>query len=150
LALTALQDWLYGNAALAAPEARKNLPPSPRRKGMKHGGKIMFLSAFLFPIFFAFCLMIDAGEPMVIPFFVFLVGFAIMLYSRLFLDATPPSQTPLWFPATQNNQSLPQGTQAGLPQGSPAGFATPSAIRTAELAPPAGSVTDHTTKLLEK
>ncbi|HKO61758.1 MAG TPA: hypothetical protein VJV03_11405, partial [Pyrinomonadaceae bacterium] len=71
-----LIDWLAraGAPPPAAIAETQTLQPSPRKKGIRRGGKVMFASAVLFVIFLIVAIAADEGGPLVIPFFVFFVG----------------------------------------------------------------------------
>ena len=147
LALSGLAEWLAGGHQ---PVKRVDKQPiaalSPRRKGMRRAGKIMFFSAVLFPIFLAISIAVDEGGPLVIPFGVFFVGLVLMLYALLFSDKTIPmlnqvAQTSVLDPATARG-SLPPAANIPMP-----GFGRQQ-VRTNELAQPP-SVTENTTRLLD-
>ena len=147
LAIGGLTEWLSGNAMLATPPVLPTLYPSPRRKGMKNGAKLMFLSGVLLPIFFGLALMVDEPAPLLIPFTIFLAGLFYLLYSRLFLEASPaPHQAylppPVRLASPAYNQALPPASASAM------GNLGQNQARTSELAQPA-SVTEHTTRLLD-
>ncbi|MEP7340612.1 MAG: zinc ribbon domain-containing protein [Acidobacteriota bacterium] len=75
------------------PPAAVALQPSPRKKGLKKGGKILFGAVAFFPLFFGFCFLVNSGGPLVVPAFVFFAGMMRMLYARIFEDAAPESPT---------------------------------------------------------
>jgi len=146
LPISGLAEWLSGGAVLAPPAAPLTMFPSPRRKGMKSGAKLMFISAVLTPLFLGFCFLVDEAAPLLVPFTIFLAGLAYMLYSRLFLEASAPHQAYLAPPA---RLGMPYYNQALPPASAPMmGNLGKEQIRTSELAQPA-SVTEHTTKLLD-
>jgi hypothetical protein len=91
LALSGLAEWIDG---LTLPAKRAEEPPStalsPRRKGIRRAGKLMFFSGVLIPVFLVISLIFDEGGPMIIPFLVFFVALVMMLYARLFSDKTAP------------------------------------------------------------
>jgi hypothetical protein len=123
------------------------LPPqnSPRRKGMKNGAKLMFLSAALTPVFIAFSAMADHPGPMLIPFTVFFAGLCWLLYSRIFGEETalpPVQQFPQQFVAPPPRSALPGAENYQVRM-------APQRINTSEIVNPP-SVTDHTTHLLDK
>lgn len=117
--------------------------PSPRKKGIRRGGKVMFASAVLFVIFLIISLAADDPGPLAVPFFVFFAGLVMMLYARLFSSPvpqikaqyTPPSVGPM-------SNALPPHTHV------PMHDIPHQRGRTNELAQPS-SVTEHTTKLLD-
>lgn len=128
-------------------------PISQRKKGMKNGAKLMFLSAVLMPIFIGFSFLVDSGGPMFVPFTVFLAGLCWLVYSAIFGEDNPIPQV----------QKLPQQFAAHPPQqfsAPPPRTALPSAenyqvtmppqrITTSEIVNPP-TVTDHTTQLFDK
>ena len=147
LPIGGLIEWLGRASVPAAPvqETQTSLSlPSPRKKGIRRGGKVIFASAVLFVIFLLVSLAADDPGPLVIPSFVFFVGLVMMLYARLFSSTvpqikgqyTPPSLGPM-------ASALPPHTHVpmhDIPQ---------QRNKTNELAHPA-SVTEHTTKLLDQ
>jgi len=110
---------------------------SPRRKGMKQGAKIMFLSGVLLPIFGGISIAADDGGPMLAPLAVFMVGLFWTLYHRLFSDDTAPMVAPVTAP--------PQMVSAYRPPMH--SLEAPSPTPTDALHPP--SVLEHTTRNLE-
>lgn len=148
LALHGLAEWLAGGSVPVRHVEQAQIPlTSPRRQNMRRAGKLMFLSGVLFPIFLTFCLAIDEGGPMFVPFFVFFVSLAWMLYARLFVDNTPrvnyqvPQTTILGsIPA---RGSLPPATTTSIPN------MGRQQVRTNELAQ-RPSVTEHTTRFFDK
>lgn len=146
LPLVGLTEWLAtgGSAALREPQAAQ---PLLRRKGVKQGAKLMFLSGVLFPILFGLSVFFDSPGPLLLSFVIFFAGLAMMLYSRLFGEEIFPSKT-------NQAQAAPLNITSG-----PAAFLPPSQMplnpvgkqkmRTAEMVEPP-SVTDHTTKLLDR
>lgn len=124
------------------------MPPkiSQRKKGMKNGAKLMFLSAVLMPIFIGFCIIADHPGPLVFPFTVFLAGLCWLLYSHIFGEETafPPVQNyPQQFNANPPRTALPSAENYRV-----SGMAPPR-INTSEIVNPS-SVTDHTTQLFDK
>src|SRR5829696_10110620 len=146
-ALSGLAEWLGGAGvpATRAGETQVSLI-SPRRKGIRRAGKLMFASGVLFPVFLVFSLLIDEGAPMVVPIFLFFISVAWMLYARLFSDKTPPVRNQdlqtSSLESTPARGSLPAASNMPIPA------AGSRAVRTHELAQPP-SVTDHTTRLLD-
>ncbi|MDX2033936.1 MAG: zinc ribbon domain-containing protein [Blastocatellia bacterium] len=112
-----------------APEA-----PSPRKRGIRRGAKVLFTSiGLLFPaLAFAIGVTNDPG-PLVLPLTLFLIGALMMLYSRLFEEDHPAaSEVPRMPP--------PQPVYLQPPQ-------TPVYRPPVEPAPPQ-SVGEHTTRSL--
>jgi len=146
LALSGLAEWLAGGALpVAQKEEIKAATLSPRRKSIRRAGKLMFFSGVIFPIFLVISLAADEPGPLVIPFLLFFISLAWMLYARLFKDTTVPAM----------NRSAQTTTLGARPARTPLPPATTPPIsdigrrtRTNELAQPP-SVTEHTTKLLD-
>ena len=148
LAFSGLADWLAGNRV---PIQRKDEPQgpaalSPRRKGMRRAGKLMFFSGVLFPICLIFSLLADEGAFMAFPFLVFFISLALMLYARLFSDKYAPvidqsAQTPA-LGQSSTRASLPPGATMPMPS------TGRQHVRTNELVQPP-SVTENTTRLLD-
>jgi hypothetical protein len=140
LALSGLAEWLTGGGlpAHSKPEVQVS-PASPRRKGIRRAAKLMFFSGVLFPIFLVISIAIDEPGPLAIPFIVFFISLAMMLYARLFSDTNAPiAQT------TFNSTSAP----SYLPPATSIPINARQQVRTNELAQPP-SVTEHTTRLLD-
>jgi hypothetical protein len=91
IALVGLSSWLAGsyNSALS-PVASNADSLVLRRRRMRQGYKVMFLSAVLFPIAFALCVVGHTAGFLAIPAMVFLAGFSWMLYFRLFGEEQVP------------------------------------------------------------
>ena len=142
LALSGLADWLAGGNLPAQRNMEVEVSPaSPRRKGIKRAAKLMFFSAVLFPIFIAISLAVDEGGPMIVPAVVFFVSLVMMLYARLFSNATSPVNN-------QTTELNSNSTRSSLPAATSIPINNRQQVRTNELAQPP-SVTDHTTRLLD-
>ena len=148
LPIGGLIEWL-GRGQFAPPPVTQ--PPtasvsSPRKKGMRRGGKVMFVSGVLFVFFFIISIAVEEPAPMIVPFFVFFVGLVMMLYARWFSSPEPQVKTPYTPPG-----SLSAPSMNALPPHSqiPMHDVAQHRARTNELAQP-GSVTEHTTKLLDR
>jgi hypothetical protein len=147
LALSALAEWLAGGSLPVRQKEETKAPMlSPRRKGIRRAGKLMFFSGVIFPVFLVISIAAEEPGPMVIPFLLFFVSLAWMLYARLFGDNTvpamnrPPQTTTLVAPPARTTlppATTPHISDIGRPR-----------TRTNELAQPP-SVTEHTTKLLD-
>lgn len=141
LSLSELAAWLAGHGALTVRKDKH----TPRRKGMRWGAKIMFASVVMFPIFLLLSLAGDSPFPLFIPFLIFFAGLSIMLYSRIFIEEVSANgkQHELRFGVMPANVALPPASDTGV--------ITPERreVRTAEIIQPP-SVTDHTTKLLDR
>jgi hypothetical protein len=117
--------------------------PSPRKKGMRRGAKLLFTGGVLLPIAFAFAIAIDEPGPLVVPSLILFVGLVWMLYCRLFVDAVPAVKKQIPAPAYRPNEYLPPA------QVNPANVLRPREPNTAEIVQPP-SVTEYTTNLLKK
>lgn len=59
--------------------------PSPRKRGIRRGAKILFTSLGLFPLVLAFAIgVVESPGPLVLPLTLFLIGALMMLYYRFF------------------------------------------------------------------
>ncbi len=148
LPISGLAEWLAGGGVLALREGEAQVSvPSPRRKGMRRGAKLMFLSGVLLPFFGGLGILFETPAPLLISLTIFLMGLSLLLYSRIFGEEIPPAKI---------QQAEPSGLRTRL-----GGTALPLAsnirmkgiggkqVRTAELVQPP-SVTEHTTKLLDR
>jgi hypothetical protein len=149
LALTGLSDWLFqGRAPLVKRDEAQAEPMSPRRKNIRRAAKMMFFSAALFPIFVIMAVAEEHPGPIAVPFVVFFISLAWMLYARLFSDKHAAAT----LPSTQTQATVfgPAPTRQGLPP--PINVPIPNIgrhqVRTNELAQPP-SVTENTTRLLD-
>jgi len=148
ISLSGLSEWLTGGTVAVKVAAEKPVAgPSPRRKAMRRAGKLMFFSGVLLPVFLVFSLMIDEGAPMIIPFALFFVALAMMLYARLFTD-NYQVRPALNDSAGRTTALGGNPTKASLPSPSISTMGNQQ-VRTNELAQPA-SVTEHTTRLLDE
>jgi hypothetical protein len=151
LPIGGLAEWVAGGGALAGREQETQVSsPSPRRKGIRRGAKVMFSSGVLFPVFLVLSLVFDEGALLIIPTIIFFVALIMMLYARLFSEEISPikgqqSQT-YAFGAMSGGKYLPP--VPNIPTHGPGNLAGQQ-VRTNELAQPP-SVTEHTTKLLDE
>ena len=150
LLVSGLAEWLArGGMIPTAPEQPLFKPPvTPKRKGIRRGAKLMFTSAVLLIPFFALAVINDHPGPLVVPFTVFFAGISILLYSVLFGDDIP-------LPATQPSEpsrlaTMFRGTALPPPTHNPIQGASGHRVRTAELVEQPPSVTENTTKLLDR
>ena len=106
----------------------------------------MFFSVVLLPVFIGFGVAVDGPEPLLLPFFAFLAGLAWLVYARLFVDDIPH------VPRRGSRKDLTAGGEQpalGAAQFVPASAFGQQRANTAEIVRPP-SVTEHTTKLLDK
>jgi hypothetical protein len=119
---------------------------SKKRKQIRRGAKLMFLSAVLFPVFFGIGIAADSPGPLIVPVTVFFTGLAWMLYFVLFGEEEAHESAVgarVDLREGRNAQSLPPATFAPA-----SGFGARPA-HTADMAQPP-SVTEQTTKLLDQ
>jgi hypothetical protein len=143
---------LMANNGLLPHQLPNEVPPpsgiSQRKKAMKNGAKLMFLSAIITPIFFAFAVgAVDSPAPLVVPFTIFLAGLCWLVYGAIFGDETPlmPRQT---FPQQFVPPPPPRSALPGVENFRMTGMA-PQRVQTSEIVEPP-NVTDHTTQLFDK
>ena len=148
LPIGGLAEWVASGGAIALREEDAPVTTvSPKRKGIRRGAKLMFLSGVLFPIFFGISLAADNPVPLMLPFTIFLTGLAMLLYSSFFGEETAPEKS---LRAKSYNLGARPEVNA-LPPASNSWINTTGGqrLRTAELAQPPPSVTEHTTRLLD-
>lgn len=119
---------------------------SPRRKGVRQGAKLMFITVVLLPLFFALGFLFHGPAPLVVPLTIFFAGLTRMIYSRLFAE----DDTPVYKQILTAQQGATPGSFALPPsQSVPLAGSRAQRADTAEMMP-RGSVTENTTKLLDK
>jgi len=134
---------LVANSGLPLPQTGKPVP-FLHRKGISLGAKLVFLSLFILPISFVCVIVFDTPGPFALPFIIFMVGLAQVLYTLLFKEAE----------GVELSAGRPSALNQAKPLVSfPVGQGTPITlearrVHTAEMIRPA-SVTEHTTKLLD-
>lgn len=146
LPLNGLAEWLAAGGNVSARHQEAQTPAlSPRRKRIKQGAKLMFLSGVLLPFFFALSIFLDGPAPLIIPLTLFILGASWALYSRLFTEELSPGQQnmPAALRAALDRAALPAAAPNPL-----ADFSKPQ-VKTGEMKRPP-SVTEHTTHLLDK
>ena len=147
LALSGLADWLaHGRVPLIRREEAQAEPMSPRRKNIRRAAKMMFFAGALFPIFLVMSIAEEHPGPLALPFVVFFISLAWMLYARLFSDTYAKRE----LPTSQTSVLGPNPTRSTLPP--PINVPMPGVgrhqVRTNELAE-RPSVTENTTRLLD-
>ncbi|HVF45052.1 MAG TPA: zinc ribbon domain-containing protein [Pyrinomonadaceae bacterium] len=146
LSLASVPALLAGfEAALTEGKARGGR--SKKRKQMRRGAKLMFLSAVLFPIFFGIAISGDGPGPLIVPVTVFFAGLAWMLYFVLFgeEDAQEPADARGTEVLRESRTAPPLPPATFVPA---SGFGARRA-NTADMAQPP-SVTEQTTRLLDE
>jgi hypothetical protein len=150
--------------------ARTPAPPgqmSRRSRGLRQGAMLMLSSLVIVPVvaILGVALLGLPGELVgVVAVLSFMGGFLRMMYALMFESAevaepqglasqgyaqqqqyVPPSMPPGYLDAPHAASSLPPYRGAPVPT-----YRTPPRFDTGEIAPPPASVTDHTTRLLER
>jgi hypothetical protein len=147
LQLAGLAAYVAGNEPTQfRPDPARDAELSAKRLGTRRGAKLMFFSVILFPIFFAFCFLVDGPAPLFVPFTVFLAGLVMLVYARLFGDELIPVNS------RPRNRDLGAGADRpalGAAQFTPAPLFNQQRANTAEIYQPP-SITENTTKLLDK
>ena len=136
------------------------VPLSPRARGIRQGAMVMLSTLLVVPLLaiFAVAILRLPGEIVALPAVGLPVGgFLRIMYALLFESNFPPAPAaphPAYVPppAIPNYLGTPPQSPALPPrQSTPAAYARPQRYNTGELAaPPRASVTDHTTRLLDK
>jgi hypothetical protein len=131
-------------------------PVSPRRRGVKHGTAILLVGIFLLPFFGIMHETIGLPmEFMAISVIVMMAAVLRLIYAVFFEEGAPqathfiPQQPQPYTPPIASRLHAP--TQESLPpaHGVPVGDYRQPQVDTAQIMHPP-SVTDHTTRLLEK
>ena len=150
IALHGLAEWLAGERMVPTRTQEPAAAPlalSPRRKGIRRAAKLMFFSGALFPIFLMIAIAADEPGPLIVPFFLFFVSLAWMLYARLFSDPHPAVNLKQ---AAQPSRLVSMPAHTPLPPAAtiPITDVRGPRVRTSEIAQPP-SVTENTTKFLD-
>ena len=147
LQLAGLPAYVAANDPMAnRPDPLRAAELTAKRRGTRRGAKLMFFSVVLFPIFFAFCFLVDGPGPLFVPLTMFLAGLVVLIYARIFGDeliSTPPRASNREFGGAGDRPAL------GPPQFTPAPLFNQQRANTAEIYQPP-SVTENTTKLLDR
>jgi hypothetical protein len=117
-----------------------------KRRHIRRGAKVMFFSAVLFPVFLGLSIAADGPEPLLVPFTVFLVGLAWLLYFVIFGEETPAESAEKGRKDLRDSRTAP-----ALPPSTfvPASGFGQRRANTADMAQPP-SVTEQTTRLLDE
>jgi len=143
--LAATRELLFSDGVSVPPGVRaQQNTRSPRQKGRRLGGKLMFAALGIAPITFAFCLLVESPVPLLLPTIIFWVGLMRMLYARLFEDEAQFTAYKMYLPPM-----IEQNPPLLSPDYQPAADYGPRRVNTAEIAQPP-SVTESTTKLLKE
>ncbi|MEK6279193.1 MAG: zinc ribbon domain-containing protein [Acidobacteriota bacterium] len=148
LLVSGLAEWLARGGVAPAGQNEAviiNRPPSPKKKGISRGAKLMFISGVLLPICFGMAVVVGGPGPLLLPATIFFAGLSILLYSVIFGEEIPIVTQPTEASRLSNmfRNTLPPATN------NPMNRVTEQPVRTAELAGPP-SVTENTTKLLDR
>ena len=125
---------------------------SPKRKGTRQGARMMFISIFLIPMIAIMHRIIGLpAEFVLFGVLLFMAGLMRLLYSLIFAEGAASAAGPQQAYAPPVMQPLGAVRHDALPpaQGTPVYAYRPPQVHTAEMQPPP-SVTDHTTRLLDK
>ena len=147
LPITGLAEWIRSRGMVAVQEEPRVKPPSLRRKRIRRGGKLMFWSLVITPLFIFISAIGEEAFPLIVPFFLFLAGLVTMLYAVIFSEDIPPVTSqpvqPARFGPAYEGPALPPASHM---QTNTLGQRK---VRTAELVEPP-SVTENTTRLLDR
>jgi hypothetical protein len=128
--------------AITPPPATKTV--SPRKKGLRSGGMMVFFSLFAFPFAYLYATWDKDVWPLFIPGTVFLMGVMRMLYAWLFEDSIPESAAAI--PPAPTAAGRPVSALPGAYQPLPVRTEAPNTINVNQPS----SVTEPTTNLLGK
>jgi len=142
LSLWELARWLTDGVNAPWNPVQPASEPSPRKKGIRRGAKLLFIGGVLLPIAFALARAIDEPGPLVVPSLILFVSLVWMSYYRLFADDKPPTRKQMPATAYRAGEYIPP-TQVN-----PANALRPRKPNTAEIVQPP-SVTEYTTNLLK-
>ena len=132
---------------------------TPRQRGIRKGAMLMLSTLLVVPLVSIISVFITGGPEIFAPIAAitcFIGGLLRIIYAAMFEEGAPaqpsaPAQTyappampPNYLGTPERSTALPP------PHCAPAPNARPSLFDTGELAPPRASVTDHTTRLLDR
>lgn len=150
--LDGVAQLLAHNGAIEIITPQMTIPPqspSPRKKGFKQGGKLLFASVVFFPIFLGLTFPAESPGPLAIPATLFFAGLMRMLYARLFEEdySQPAPAQPVFVTLPAVPAALPS-YQAPVAQPPTLSNASTPVPTTGHLEPP--SVIEPTTSLLNR
>jgi hypothetical protein len=143
---------LLATGNISSPLDKQSRKPrqSPRRQGVRQGVILLFISMVFMPLI----TLIGKGRGEFLPMIFLMAGLMRILYAIIFQEGAPrkkkqDNSQPYAVPIT--TAQLGTATRATLPpsQGVPASVFSARRMDTAEMVSPP-SVTEHTTKLLDK
>jgi hypothetical protein len=142
ISLWELARWLTEGANAPWNQVQPVTEPSPRKKGIRRGLKLMFLSGVLvLPVLGLGAVEEELLALLVFPLTVFLAGLFWALYCRLFADDRPKVAAKMPAQLYRQNEYLPPA------QVNPAPALRAREPNTSEIVQPP-SVTEYTTNLL--
>jgi hypothetical protein len=162
--LNVVSEVLEAGGRLPARSPAPGGNPSPRNKGIKQGAFLMLSSVIVVPVvIFLGVVMLDLpGELIPLTAIICVMGGLLRMLYALFFESNVPVEesgasvrqyVPPAVPSNYLGTPLPPQAPALPPQQSTPipDYRRPQRFDTGELAqPPASSVTDHTTRLLDK
>ena len=151
LQLAGLAAYVAGNELTLAGAPVPRAPVmTARRRGIRRGAKLMFICAVLLPAAALLAFEGDAPGPLLLVCTGGLAGLAWLVFSWLFNDNVVPVETRASRKARRKDLSVAEDRPAlGAPTFTPAPLFNQQRANTAEIYQPP-SVTEHTTKLLDK
>lgn len=155
--LTGVQELIMRGGQLPAwpgaePAAQLAQTESPKRRGIRQGGAMMLIATFLIPMLAILHKMIGLpADAVLLGVLLFMGGLLRLLYAAIFQPSAPrQQQLPAYVPP--GAQALNAARQDALrpAQAMPVHLSRPPRLHnTAEMQPPP-SVTEHTTRLLDR
>jgi hypothetical protein len=145
-----------GQLPALAPVQQGANPLSPRQKGIRQGAMLMMSTMLVVPLVVFISVFITGAPQFFIPaaaVICFVGGLLRIIHALILEEAAPPAPPHAYVqPAMTPNYLGTHDRAAALPppQSAPAHSTHPPRFDTGELAPPRASVTDHTTRLLER
>jgi hypothetical protein len=134
-------------------------PLTPRQKGIRQGAMLMMSTMLVVPLVVFISVFLTGAPQFFIPaaaVICFVGGLLRIIYALMLEESAPPAtHAPAHAyvppPMTPNYLGTPErGSALPPPQGAHAHAPRPPRFDTGELPPPRASVTDHTTRLLER